>query len=227
MVRLALLVIAATCMNVMVDCAPPSASHAGELLVRERAYSAWLANQNRNLREALAAEFCALPANKTRLTVHEYQREMNKHSETSVSGVRRFLEISNGGYCLAPQTHRTWISPGNPLAVGHKLPERGLLKGLSNLLPQAASVLEVGAGQGPLKAAFNRTRCATSRSKPSHPRHTAAAAAAACSSLLYSSCPFSHHVAALRFLPCRQKHMRAQHTTRTRTTKHANGHMID
>ena len=50
------------------------------------------------------------------------------------------------------------VSHKNFLAVGHKRPETGLLVALNSIVPQRSRVLEVGAGQGPLKAAFNRTR---------------------------------------------------------------------
>ena len=91
----------------------------------------------------------ALPGNKTWMSVREYQSLMQRNG--SDGRRRRWRDISHGGYCLVPATQRTYISPGNPLAVGHKLPEQGLLTVVRGAIPHGSRVLELGAGQGELK----------------------------------------------------------------------------
>lgn len=114
--------------------------------------------QNRQLRDALAVAFCALPANRTWLSVGEYQQSMKKKEQDGSTSYRQWLNLTHGGYCLVPSTHRHFVSPGNPLSVGHKMPESGLLQLINQRLPAGSSVLEIGAGQGPLKAALGRKR---------------------------------------------------------------------
>ena len=115
------------------------------------AYWQWMARQNRRFREALAAEYSALPENRTWISVKEYQSLMSHNNNATGRRRARWRDISHGGYCLVPATQRTYISPGNPLAVGHKLPEQGLLTAVRMALPHGSRVLELGGGQGELK----------------------------------------------------------------------------
>lgn len=120
----------------------------------ERELISFLMKQNRAYREALAADWCPLPANHSTQTVRGYQYGMQQHE----GGEKRWLQLTNGGYCLTPQKQSVLVSEGNPLAVGHKMPEHGLYKVLNASLPAGARVLEIGAGQGPLKAFFRARR---------------------------------------------------------------------
>ena len=104
----------------------------------------------REVRDELAGEVCQLPDNRTHMP-----RSLMGRSHWRPKPLPEWM---HGGYCLIPSSAVNYVSPGNLLAVGHYTADGGLVQVLAHCLEQGASILELGAGQGALKAATLRLR---------------------------------------------------------------------